>query len=99
MSQQSKHLPKIAFWHDRIDTHVVSFHAVRCWDLPSNGVFLLTPFPTCGYFSWSERQDIISELTRRLVERERILFNWYGRAWRHHLCERISLATKMPIPV
>lgn len=86
-----KSLPKIHFWTDRIDDHVISVHAVRGWgDRPSNGVFLLVACPDYAQPTWTFRQDIEAELVRRLKERERTLMSWYGpRDWRNHLCDRI----------
>lgn len=81
-------LPQIHYWRERVDGHVLSVHAVRGWgDRPSNGVFLL--MPAIDWQRWTTRQDAKAELDRRLKERERILFNWYGRDWRNHLCARI----------
>jgi hypothetical protein len=84
-----KNLPQIHYWVDRIDAWVISVHAVRGWgDRPSNGVFLI--MPAADWRKWYSRQDAEAELIRRLKERERTLFNWYGpRDWRNHLCDRI----------
>lgn len=93
-------LPQIHFWSDRIDGSAATYHAVRGWgDRPSNGVFMLVARPPTGHLSWNQREAIREELERKLKERERILFNWYGRDWRNHLCatiyyggERITVA-------
>lgn len=85
-----KNLPKIQFWTDKIDDRAASYHAVRGWaDRPSNGVFMLVAKPVCGYLSWNQREAIREELELKLKERERILFRYYGRNWRDHLCDRI----------
>jgi len=85
-----KNLPGIDFWWDKIDDRALSAHAVRRWQEPSNGVFMLVAIPSCGYVSYREREQIQTELERRLRNREHQLAAWYGRHWRHHLTDRID---------
>jgi len=85
-----KNLPKIHFWNERIDSGTVAFNALRGWQEPSNGVFMLAAIPACGYFSWTAREEIQHELEKRLRTREHQLVAWYGRHWRHHLTDRIT---------
>ncbi len=55
-------------------------HAVRNWDVPSNGVFaLFTAEEINSYPGWRQT------LREKLEARERRLFHEFGRYWRGHL--------------
>jgi hypothetical protein len=85
-----KNLPKIHIWREMIEPGVFAYNAVRGWQEPSNGVFILAAMPERGYFTYQEREEIGAELARRLRNREHQLVAWYGRHWRHHMTDRIS---------
>lgn len=78
-------VPQIMFWFERVDRgsdRIWSGHAVRNWDLPSNGVFAL--------FTHAEIHDTRqwhSVLRAKLEARERRLFSEFGHRWRHHLAD------------
>lgn len=94
MSEGLGKVPSILFWREfasgRVDDPkdaVYACHAVRNWDVPSNGVFALFPFEDLFSREYSKRVDWYGVLAARLAERERRLFREYGRMWKHHLTE------------
>jgi hypothetical protein len=80
-------IPAILFWRTRIDEHVWACHAVRNWDRPSNGVFMLVTTDELFCREWSKRLDWRGHLADKLGEREKRLFREYGRFWKDYLCE------------
>ena len=86
-----KNLPAITYWRERVGHEpggptIYAVHAVRNWDVPSNGVFLLyTASELHG--NWDSRRDWRKELAEKLGKRERALAAEFGRYLRDHLCD------------
>lgn len=95
-----KAMPQVATWWECIDPYALAVHAVRCWDMPSNGEFILvTTAEIAQPGSWGKRVEFEIKAIERLKEREAILWNFYGRAWRHHMLDRIDWDARQPIHV
>lgn len=77
-------VPRVTIWRERIDGTASVVHAVRNWDVPSNGVFML--IVSADWQTWDNRSRLMKEITEKLQERELRLFREFGRLWRHHLC-------------
>ena len=82
-----KSKPQVTIWFEPIDRHVIAMHAIRHWDMPSNGVFMLVIAAEVNRRSLLREK--IAEITALLEQRERTLMAWHGRSWRHRLCDRV----------
>lgn len=86
-------VPQITYWRTRIDycfnngkgeawvgtDRIWAGHAIRNWDVPSNGVFMLFTGDEIRGWEWR------NALKEKLEARERRLFHEFGRLWRGHL--------------
>lgn len=90
-----KGLPKITYWIDPITVPslndrgtsdwVYACSAVRNWDVPSNGVFLI--FTHAELFDWRKRVAWREALKHALEQREKRIAREYQRRARHHLTD------------
>lgn len=89
-----KNKPRINYWTTAVDRGMLAVHAVRAWDVPSNGVFILvTPHERYGVTLQGKYQPPINwaaQLVARLDERERIIVREYGRQARYNLTVEIG---------
>lgn len=79
-------LPAIVFWFEPIDSVMLCGHAMRAWERPSNGVFVLIQRE--NYRSWDDVQGVKRILEQKLRQREAGMMKKLGQHRWHLMFER-----------
>lgn len=80
--------PKVHFWIERIDRHMVAVHACRAWDTPANGIFVLFHADKLvGTREWPGKRACYEAAENRLIQREAEIYNECGRNYRYGLAD------------